>query len=160
MLAIILTWLTHLRNTAFSFVLKSPMALSFQKHYTTPASTTTTTKSNTMPQLPSNVVKYSQVPKKGSTFKKETIPKGLLKQHNTKMGTWGVIRVSSGQLKYQINEPTVSVFILDKDCVGVIEPKIYHQVEALTDDVEFVVEFYRQPGTGPVDEKREGLKEE
>eukprot|EP00586_Coscinodiscus_wailesii_P007338 CAMPEP_0172492032 /NCGR_PEP_ID=MMETSP1066-20121228/23009_1 /TAXON_ID=671091 /ORGANISM="Coscinodiscus wailesii, Strain CCMP2513" /LENGTH=111 /DNA_ID=CAMNT_0013261401 /DNA_START=311 /DNA_END=646 /DNA_ORIENTATION=+ len=111
-----------------------------------------------MPKLPADVVKYSQVPKTGA-FTKDKIPKGLLKRHNTKRGTWGVIRVSSGQLEYQINEPSVSRHVLDNTRVGVIEPRVYHQVAPLTDDVAFVVEFYRKPDTGPVDEKREGLVE-
>jgi tellurite resistance-related uncharacterized protein len=41
--------------------------------------------------------------------------------------------------------------------LGVIEPTKLHSVKALSDDVEFVVEFWRRPGTGVVDEKREGL---
>lgn len=108
--------------------------------------------------LPNDVVKYSQVPK-GKRFTKDTIPSGLLKAHNTKEGTWGLIRVSQGKLKYHIQEPQQSSQILDPEHPGVIEPKIYHRVEPLSDDVEFVVEFYRVPKTGPVDEKREGLNE-
>ena len=112
-----------------------------------------------MKSLPSGVVKYSQVPKDGTgkVFTKDTIPKGLLKEHNTKKGTWGVINVSKGQLQYQINEPQISVHILDSNTRGIIEPQIKHQVTPLTDDVQFIVEFYRYPNTGPVNEKREGL---
>jgi tellurite resistance-related uncharacterized protein len=111
-----------------------------------------------MRQLPSEVVKYSQVPGKGC-FIKDKIPRGLLKEHTTKSGTWGVINVSKGQLRYQINEPSVSVHILDSENKGIIEPQVKHEVAPLTDDVEFVVEFYRLPGTGPVIETREGLNE-
>lgn len=49
-----------------------------------------------MAELPEAVVQYSQVPKAPKTFTATTIPKGLLKQHSTKRGTWGVIRVSKG----------------------------------------------------------------
>jgi len=62
---------------------------------------------------------------------------------------------AQGKLEYQINVPTVEKFVLDAQTVGIIQPTILHQVRALTNDVEFVVEFYRRPGTGPVDEKRE-----
>mmetsp|Transcript_44666 Transcript_44666/g.82846 ORF Transcript_44666/g.82846 Transcript_44666/m.82846 type:complete len:160 (-) Transcript_44666:315-794(-) len=110
-----------------------------------------------MPTLPVGVVKYSQVPKPPKTFTADTIPKGLLKQHNTKAGTWGIIDVRRGRLEYQINEPERLVFELQAPAKGVIEPRVLHQVKALTNDVEFVVEFYRMPGTGPVNEKREGL---
>lgn len=111
-----------------------------------------------MRQLPSDLVKYGQVPGKGS-FTNCNIPRGLLKEHTTKAGTWGVIKVSSGKLRYQINEPSNSVHILDSENNGVIEPQVRHEVAPLTDMVEFVVEFYRLPGTGPVLEKREGLNE-
>ena len=67
-------------------------------------------------------------------------------------GTWGVIRVMKGKLQYTIIEPEKSIHVLDKDHHGVI-------VKSLTGDLEFVVEFWRIPGTGVVNEKREGLKE-
>lgn len=111
-----------------------------------------------MPNLPSDVVKYTQVPK-GKVFTATTIPSGLLKQHNTKKGTWGIIRVSKGKLEYAIHEPKSSVHILDANHFGVIEPMMLHQVKPLSEDVEFVVEFWRVPGTGEVNEKREGLNE-
>ena len=74
-------------------------------------------------------------------------------------GTWGVIRVMKGKLQYTIIEPEKSIHVLDKDHHGVIEPTKLHQVKSLTGDLEFVVEFWRIPGTGVVNEKREGLKE-
>lgn len=107
-----------------------------------------------MPKLPSEVVKYSQVPKTGF-FVKDKIPKGLLRQHNTKAGTWGVIRVEKGTLQYQINEPQTMTFKLEAPAQAIIEPTVFHEVKPLTEDVEFAVEFYRLPGTGPVEEKRE-----
>lgn len=110
-----------------------------------------------MPILPPDVVQYTQVPKPNACFKATTIPSGLLKEHNTKKGTWGIIRVTKGRLEYTISEPRESVHVLDEDHFGVIEPKMLHRVKALSDDLEFVVEFWRVPGTGVVDEKREGL---
>jgi tellurite resistance-related uncharacterized protein len=113
-----------------------------------------------MPQLPTDVIQYSQVPKEGKVFTATTIPKGLLKEHTTRAGTWGVINVSKGKLEYKItsdpNHPLVFELSPD-DNHGIIEPQRLHQVRALSDDVEFVVEFHRLPGSGPVDEKREGL---
>lgn len=114
---------------------------------------------NGMPILPSNVVQYTQVPKVGKVFTATTIPSGLKKEHNTKRGTWGVIRVSIGKLEYKILEPQKSVHVLDKETVGIIEPTKLHQVKSLSDDLEFVVEFWRVSGSGVVDEKREGLDE-
>ena len=48
-------------------------------------------------------------------------------------------------------------FTLDDTVEGVIVPTQLHYVTPLTEDLEFVVEFYRLPGTGPVKEEREGL---
>ena len=62
-------------------------------------------------------------------------------------------------MEYSIIEPEERTHILDKDKHGVIEPTMLHHVKALTNDLEFVVEFWRVPGTGVVDEKREGLDE-
>lgn len=113
-----------------------------------------------MASLPSNVVKYSQVPS-GSrkSFTRNTIPKGLLRRHNTKEGTWGVINLSSGRLQYTVDEgPHKGIYKLDINTKGIIEPQVYHSVAPVgEEEVEFVVEFYRLPNTGPVDEKREGL---
>ena len=107
-----------------------------------------------MPKLPKDVVQYSQVPKNTKQFTYHTIPKGLLQQHNTKKGTWGVIRVTQGKLEYQINEPSEKQFELTPDRPGVIPPTILHQVKPLTEDIEFVVEFYRLPKTGPFDKRQ------
>ena len=111
--------------------------------------------------LPSNVVQYSQVPGKGKYFTATAIPKGLLKDHTTKAGTWGVINISSGRLEYTIPASTSTdetlVFELTPSRHGVIEPQVLHPVKALSDDLQFVVEFHRVPGTGPVKERREGL---
>jgi tellurite resistance-related uncharacterized protein len=109
-----------------------------------------------MKNLPDDVVLYSQVPKNNPSFTATTIPKGLLKNHSTKDGTWGVIRVLKGALQYKIeDQPEI---LLDSGNPGVIEPQVLHSVSPLSDDVEFVVEFYRYPETGPVDEPREGIE--
>jgi tellurite resistance-related uncharacterized protein len=108
-----------------------------------------------MPILPNNVVKYSQVPSGSKYFTSDKIPKGLLKEHNTKSGTWGVIRVVQGTLQYTILEPKHVEFEITPANAGIIEPQKLHQVKALSEDLQFLVEFYRIPGSGPVNEKRE-----
>ncbi len=89
-------------------------------------------------------------------FISTTIPSELTKRHTTKEGTWGVIRVSAGQLEYTVLEPRRSVQVLDEDNYGVIEPTMLHQIKTLSEDVDFVVEFWRLPGTGLVKKKLEG----
>jgi tellurite resistance-related uncharacterized protein len=107
-----------------------------------------------MSELPSTVEKYSQVPGRVDAFTATTIPSGLSKNHSTKDGTWGVIRILQGLLEYTIEEET---FELSVEHPGIIEPNKKHSVKPITDDVEFVVEFWRAPDTGPVDEPRDGL---
>ena len=69
-----------------------------------------------------------------------------------------MINVTKGKLEYTILEaPAMQVYLIDEDNRGIIEPLRLHHVKALTDDLEFVVEFHRIPGTGAIDEKREGL---
>jgi tellurite resistance-related uncharacterized protein len=92
----------------------------------------------TMKVLPNNVLAYKKTP----TFDESTVPKGLLKAHQTKVGVWGKIVVLAGNLQYTINEPTTEVVMLDEQNHGVVEPTILHQVKAIG-DVQFYVEFYQ-----------------
>jgi tellurite resistance-related uncharacterized protein len=108
-----------------------------------------------MPELPADVEMYSQVPALASYFTDDYIPKGLLKGHSTKDGTWGVIRIHQGRLQYNLDGD--ESFELTPSEPGIIQPNIKHSVKSLSEDLEFVVEFYRLPLTGPVDEPREGL---
>ena len=56
-----------------------------------------------MKELPSEVNSYKRTPE----FTNETVPKGLLRSHSTKKGTWGKIVVLEGTLRYRILEPVV-----------------------------------------------------
>jgi tellurite resistance-related uncharacterized protein len=91
-----------------------------------------------MMTIPSNVVSYNKTPE----FDETSIPKGLLKAHQTKDGVWGKIVVIEGQLKYRIKEPEEEVIILNDGTHGVVEPTMFHEVEAIG-KVRFYVEFYR-----------------
>lgn len=89
-----------------------------------------------MKSLPSSVVAYKRTPE----FDENTIPPGLLKDHQTKAGVWGKIMVLDGQLQYTINEP-LEVIVLEAGAVGVVEPTVLHTVKALG-HVRFYVEFH------------------
>ena len=95
-----------------------------------------------MPELPSNTEKYSQVPTLDLAFTATTIPPGLKQDHTTKARTWGVIRVLKGLLEYTIDD--AESFELSPSLLGIIEPERKHHVNALSDDLEFVVEFHRE----------------
>ncbi len=91
-----------------------------------------------MKALPVNLTAF----KKTSEFDESSMPKGLLKAHQTKEGVWGKIVILAGQLQYTISQPKTEKVILDKNNYGVIEPTIFHDVKPLG-EVRFYVEFYR-----------------
>lgn len=91
-----------------------------------------------MKTLPTNVTAYQKTP----TFNQDSVPAGLLKAHQTKVGTWGSIVIVSGALLYRILEPSQEEIELSPSYFGVVEPEVLHEVEPLG-AVEFYVEFYR-----------------
>jgi len=86
--------------------------------------------------LPINAKEYKRTP----TFTEDTIPKGLLRSHTTKAGTWGKIVIEEGKLLYRILEPEIEEVQLSTDKFGVVEPQVPHEVQALG-KVKFHVEF-------------------
>ena len=92
-----------------------------------------------MLDLPKNASAYKQT----KLFDASSVPKGLLADHQTKAGTWGVIHVQEGQLAYRITEPGFEEdLILGPTNLGIIAPEHKHHVEPLG-PVKFYVEFYR-----------------
>ena len=87
------------------------------------------------------------------TFTENSVPAGLLADHSTKEGVWGLIHVTQGRLRYFITDPRrePEQYVLDPGTEpGVIEPTILHRVEPMG-SVEFQVEFLRAPiDRGPV----------
>ncbi|MDA0978297.1 MAG: DUF3565 domain-containing protein [Proteobacteria bacterium] len=51
-------------------------------------------------EFPEDLTSYRRTP----DFDETSIPAGLLKDHSTKTGTWGLIRVQSGELQYTAGE--------------------------------------------------------
>lgn len=92
-----------------------------------------------MPQLPEDVELY----KTTKVFKNDTIPTALLKEHNTKEGTWARIVVLKGYLKYVLPGPDPKTFVLTDNFCGVSPPKVRHFVDPV-DEVEFFLEFYQK----------------
>ena len=94
-----------------------------------------------MNALPSGLEAYKRTP----VFTEETVPAGLLKDHSTKDGTWGLIHVEEGCLRYVVTDPARSPSTSDlmpEGQAGVVEPTILHRVEPLG-PVRFWVEFWR-----------------
>ncbi|MFN3196949.1 MAG: DUF1971 domain-containing protein [Bradymonadia bacterium] len=93
-----------------------------------------------MKSLPEDVRPYKRTP----SFTAETVPKGLLRQHNTKAGVWGRIYVEEGRLLYRILLPVMEEVELSPGVEGVVEPEVPHEVTPLG-EVSFYVEFLRVP---------------
>ena len=93
-----------------------------------------------MNQLPADARAYKRTP----TFTVHTVPASLLREHSTKAGTWGLICVEQGQLRYVIPEEEKAVSaVLGLGQHGVIKPRQVHYVSLESEDTEFYVEFYR-----------------
>tara|TARA_B100001750_G_C15426791_1_gene555964 strand:- start:877 stop:1146 length:270 start_codon:yes stop_codon:yes gene_type:complete len=89
-----------------------------------------------MKSLPEHLQQYSTSP----VFTEETVPKGLLKDHNTKSGVWGLICVNEGELEYIIEDK--ETLILSPKNKGVVEPEVKHHIKPLG-AVTFYIEFYK-----------------
>ena len=75
-----------------------------------------------------------------AVFDEQTLPAALQKEHRTKAGTWGVIRVLSGKLLYRVLDP-VSEVILDSEHPGAVHPEQPHMVVPLG-PMQMRVDFY------------------
>lgn len=73
-------------------------------------------------------------------FDENTLPAGLRREHRTKVGVWGVIRVLEGRLRYRVLDP-VSETILDSKHSGLVLPDQPHSVEPLG-AMRMQVDFY------------------
>ena len=82
-------------------------------------------------------------------FTAETLPAPLLKDHSTKAGTWALIRVLEGTLRYDIADdrrPPSSVVLTASGDAGIVEPTILHHISAIG-PVRFYLEFLRDAGS-------------
>ena len=80
-------------------------------------------------------------------FTADTMPTALRKDHTTKAGTWALIHVVEGALRYDITDdrrPAWSGILTPSDPPGIVEPTILHHVEPVG-PVRFHVEFLREP---------------
>ncbi len=91
-----------------------------------------------MKSLPPDLRPY----KKTDVFTKETVPKGLLKEHHTMAGVWGKIVILEGGLIYTIDDENKEGVMLTPDYHGVVEPQVVHHITPLN-GVKFFIEFYK-----------------
>ncbi len=93
-------------------------------------------------ELPSEYAPY----KRTAELDQASIPAGLLRDHSTKAGVWGVIHVVAGGLRYIVEAPLARELLLDPTTRGVVVPEVLHRVEPVG-DVRFFVEFHRRAST-------------
>lgn len=92
-------------------------------------------------ELPDGLTAYKRTP----DFTEVSVPPALLHDHSTKEGTWGLIRIEQGSLRYLITdarrEPAERLLTPDTQ-PGVVEPTVLHRVEPIG-AVRFHVQFLR-----------------
>ena len=95
--------------------------------------------------MPEKLIDYKRMP----LWTKDTMPEAVQRKHNTKVGTWGKITVLKGKLKFvELTEDgeEVASHIFEAGADNpMAQPQAWHRVEALTDDVEWFLEFYCEP---------------
>ncbi|MDO4642820.1 MAG: SAM-dependent methyltransferase TehB [Cardiobacteriaceae bacterium] len=96
-------------------------------------------------KAPSSLVRYKQMP----VWTRDTIPEAVLAQHNTKVGTWGKLRVLGGSLTFhELNADgtIIASHQLTPDSeIWTIYPQQWHKVEPHGDDFAMQLEFHCEP---------------
>ena len=100
-------------------------------------------------KLPPGVVKYKQT----KIFDATTVPKGLLKDHATKAGVWGQLKVHTGVVTYT-DVKSAEERNISAGSNQVIEPEALHFIQPSA-DAEFHVEFHQNTG-GDIDGPHKG----
>lgn len=75
-------------------------------------------------------------------FNEHTLPAALRREHRTKQGVWGVIRVLDGELKLTFTQ-TGKKQMLSPGAPGVVLPDQPHLVEPMG-SMQMVVDFYKE----------------
>lgn len=78
------------------------------------------------------------------TFTAETLPAALQREHRTKRGVWGVIRISEGALRY-CKEDGSEPEMLDPNSPGLIQPEETHHVEVVGPVLMWIEFFDHDP---------------
>lgn len=94
--------------------------------------------------LPQGLSAYKRTPE----FTQDTVPKGLLRDHSTRAGTWALIHVLEGSLLYRVPSAGLEQLLTPGASPGVIWPEEVHSV-APQGAVRFYVEFHAAQGEDP-----------
>jgi tellurite resistance-related uncharacterized protein len=97
--------------------------------------------------LPEDAQAYRQT----KVFTATTVPAGLLAQHSTKAGTWGLLHVHAGRVEYFLEGGQTPLASVETGASFVVLPEEAHFVR-LFEGAEFSVEFYKRPGAATPDD--------
>lgn len=87
--------------------------------------------------LPPGAQAYRRTP----VFTQDTVPAGLLRDHVTREGTWALIHVLEGVVRYRVPGLDVDQDLHPAAAPGVVLPQMPHSVQPVG-AVRFFVEFY------------------
>jgi tellurite methyltransferase len=90
-------------------------------------------------ELPDDFKAY----KRTDEFEERSTPAGLLREHHTKQGVWGLLHVTQGRVRYVIDGMGGRTFDVLPGEPGVIPAEVLHHVEP-DGAARFYVEFYRR----------------
>ena len=76
-----------------------------------------------------------------AVWDQDSLPQAIRNAHNTKAGTWGLLRVLEGEVRLVFHDPAREVTVTP-DAPGEIPPEVWHHVE-VTGPMRMQVEFYR-----------------
>jgi tellurite resistance-related uncharacterized protein len=74
-----------------------------------------------------------------AVFNEDTLPAALRREHRTKAGAWGIVRILDGELRLRF--PDGRDELLSGDRPGLIKPEETHWVEVIG-PMRMQVEFY------------------
>jgi tellurite resistance-related uncharacterized protein len=92
-------------------------------------------------ELPAQFEPY----KRTADFDEHSVPAGLLADHSTKRGVWGVIHVIEGALTYLVEPPLAREQRVAAGQSAIVVPEVKHRVRP-EGSVRFFVEFHRRRG--------------
>lgn len=96
---------------------------------------------STLKKLPDGFESYGRSP----DFTSDNLPAQLRSAHSTKPGTWGLIHVLEGKIRFQLEPPHQGEQVASSGETIVIESEVRHHVEFI-EPGRFYVEFYRGVG--------------
>lgn len=97
-------------------------------------------------EMPAGYAEYRRT----AVFDAATVPKGLLREHRTKVGTWGVLHVLGGELDFVVLQPERGATRLRAGDTQIIVSAVPHEL-VLHEGARFFVAFHG-PASAPPEE--------